>query len=31
QQNNARQTSTPGDPLANGGQSIDISDENLPF
>ena len=31
QQNNARQASTPGDPFANGGQSIDISDDQLPF
>lgn len=31
QQNNAGQVSTPGDPFANGGQSIDITDEDLPF
>ena len=31
QQNNARQVSTPGDPFANGGQSIDIGDDDLPF
>ncbi|KAF0513430.1 single-stranded DNA-binding protein [Pediococcus acidilactici] len=31
QQNNARQASTPGDPFTNGGQSIDISDDSLPF
>lgn len=31
QQNNARQAATPGDPFANGGQSIDISDDDLPF
>jgi single-strand DNA-binding protein len=31
QQNNARQASTPGDPFANGGQSIDIGDDSLPF
>ena len=31
QQNNARKASTPGDPFANGGQSIDIGDDSLPF
>ncbi|MDD9324343.1 single-stranded DNA-binding protein [Pediococcus acidilactici] len=31
QQNNAWQASTPGDPFANGGQSIDIGDDSLPF
>ncbi|MBS9399964.1 single-stranded DNA-binding protein [Pediococcus acidilactici] len=31
QQNNARQASTPGDLFANGGQSIDITDDQLPF
>ncbi|WP_350303037.1 single-stranded DNA-binding protein [Pediococcus acidilactici] len=31
QQNNAQQASTPGDPFANGGQSIDIGDDDLPF
>lgn len=31
QQNNARQASTPGDPFANDGQSIDIGDDDLPF
>ncbi|WP_285110052.1 single-stranded DNA-binding protein [Pediococcus sp. AC40] len=31
QQNNARPASTPGDPFANGGQSIDIGDDDLPF
>ncbi|MGY4790587.1 single-stranded DNA-binding protein [Pediococcus pentosaceus] len=31
QQNNARQASTLGDPFANGGQSIDIGDDSLPF
>ncbi|KSV56218.1 single-stranded DNA-binding protein [Pediococcus acidilactici] len=31
QQNNTRQASAPGDPFANGGQSIDIGDDSLPF
>ena len=31
QQNNTRQSITPGDPFANGGQSIDIGDDSLPF
>lgn len=31
QQNNTRQTPTPGNPFTNGGQSIDIGDDNLPF
>lgn len=31
QQNNARQSTTPGDPFVNGGQSIDIGDDSLPF
>lgn len=31
QQNNTRQSKTPGDPFANGGQSIDIGDDDLPF
>lgn len=31
QQNNTRQSTTPGDPFANDGQSIDIGDDSLPF